>query len=1151
LRARGDITERSPRRPSGRRGLLVGLLALLVAASVSTPALALPPGFEDELVATVSGGPMDTAWTPDGRMLIPTKDGRLRIYQNGALLPTAALDLSSRLCTVGEQGLVGVAVHPNFAFNHWIYLYYIYPKYGTCNESEVDGPVGRVSRFTLPDTNIIDPLSEVVLFDTGARFRNHHTGGGPLFGKDGYLYVTVGDAGGQSLGWPQNLGRLDGKLLRLTDTGGIPAGNPFTGPGTARCNVDGVPPAGSPAGTKCQEIYSYGLRNPFRFAMDPDAASTRYYIQDVGQHTWEEVSEGPLSGANYGWQIREGPCAKDSDTDCGLPPVGMTDPVHWYHHGPDGAAVTGGAFVPNGVWPASYDDSYMLADYVFGKIWQVKPGGTGCRLCSPPTSAMIVNDFADIARVVSLRFGPDGALYYTSREGGVVHRIKYVGAVNRAPVARMSASPTAGTAPLTVAFDGSASSDPDGDALTYAWDFESDGTADASGAVTSHTYTANGTYTAKLTVSDGNGGTNSTTTRIDVGNQPPAVTIDTPAAGTLFRVGQQFTLHGTASDPEDGSLPASSLTWEVERVHATHTHPYLPPTSGNDVPLTTDEPEDLDAAKDSFFRIYLTATDSGGLTTTAVRDLQPHKVNLTFNTNPTGLRITAGGLNLTGPTTVVSWENYDVSVDAPNQTDTFGAQWTFDSWSDGGAQTHVVNTPATNAGYTATFTSDTQTLTFAPSDDAYVRNDMPTSNFGNSTGVDVDNSPVKHALFKFDVSGIAGRTILSAKLRLFCTNDSSVGGNFHRVLTNTWSEATVNWNTSPAHDPAIIAPLGPVAVGNWYEVDLSSAIAGDGIYSFKATSTSANGAAYTSSEGTAGFRPELRVVVAGTGAPDTTPPTAPEGLSAAARTPTQVDLNWTASTDDRGVTRYDIYRNGSFLASAPGTTYSDFTVSAGTLYRYVVRARDAAGNVSDPSNEASVTTPTATPLLFEDGFESGDFSRWTSMSGMTIESQDVLRGLFSARGRSTGQVTYAIKQLATARSEVYYRLWFKINDQGGSSTRFARLRTGSGSSGASIIGFYVSSAGKLGYTNYVASSTSPSTMPVSLFLWHELQVRVRINGAASEVEVWLDGVRVGDLSKTDNLGTASIGRVQIGDSSTGRTYDVLYDDVAVSTGFID
>jgi PKD repeat protein len=715
----------------------------------------------------------------------------------------------------------------------------------------------------------------------------------------------------------------------------------------------------------------------------------------------------------------------------------------------------------------------------------------------------------------------------------------------------MAASPTAGSAPLTVAFDGSASSDPDGDPLTYAWDFESNGTVDASGAATSHTYAVDGTYTAKLTVSDGKGGTNSTTTRIDVGNRPPAVTIDTPAAGTLFRVGQGFTLHGSASDPEDGSLPSSVLTWEVERVHATHTHPYLPPTSGNDVPLTAQEPEDLDAAKDSFYRIYLTATDSGGLTTTAVRDLLPHKVNLTFNTSPPGLRIAAGGLNLTGPATVVSWENYDVIVDAPNQADPFGAQWTFESWSDGGAQSHVVNTPATDAGYTATFMSDTQTLTFAPTDDAYVRNDMPTSNFGNSSAVDVDASPVKHALFKFAVSGIAGRSIVSAKLRLFCSNDSSVGGNLHRVPTTTWSEASVNWNTAPAHDPAIIASVGRVAVGNWYEVDLSSAIAGDGVYSFKATSTSSNGAAYTSSEGTAGFRPELRVTVAGTGALDTTPPSAPQSLAAAARSPTQVDLNWTASTDDRGVTAYDVYRNGSFLASATTTSYSDLTVSGGTLYRYEVRARDAAGNVSGPSNEASVTTPTTTPHLFDDDFERGDFSSWTFMSGMTLESQDVLRGLFSARGQSTGQVTYALKQLATPRAELYYRLWFKINDQGGSSTRFARLRTGSGSSGSSIIGFYVSSAGKLGYTNYVASSTSPSTMPVSLFLWHELQVRARVNGTAGEVEVWLDGVRVSDLSKTDNLGTETIGRVQIGDSSSGRTYDVLYDDIAVGTGFID
>ncbi|HEX6033847.1 MAG TPA: PQQ-dependent sugar dehydrogenase, partial [Anaerolineales bacterium] len=399
-------------------GLALMIVVSMLSINPSVATAAVPPNFEDTFVTSVSG-PTDLTWTPDGRMLIIGKGGQLRIYTNGALLPAPALDISTRLCTVGEQGLVGIVVHPNFASNRYIYLYYTYNKFNNaCPESQVDGPVDRFSRFTLPDTNIIDPASEVVLFETPPRYRNHHTGGDPKFGKDGYIYITVGDAGGQSLGWPQDLGRLSGKLLRITDTGGIPAGNPFTGAGTARCNVGGVPPAGSPAGTKCQEIYSSGLRNPFRQAMDPNAAGVRFFINDVGQHSWEEISEGPIPGGNYGWPVREGPCAKDSDTDCGLPPAGMTDPVHWHHHGEFGGAATAGAFIPNGVWHPAYDSTYLFADYVFGKIYQLIPNAVSCRLCSPPTSAFTQMEFASIAEVVSMRFGPYGtgqALYYVTR----------------------------------------------------------------------------------------------------------------------------------------------------------------------------------------------------------------------------------------------------------------------------------------------------------------------------------------------------------------------------------------------------------------------------------------------------------------------------------------------------------------------------------------------------------------------------------------------------------------------------------------------------------------------------------------------------------------------------------------------------------------
>src|SRR5262249_45700585 len=150
-----------------------------------------------------------------------------------------------------------------------------------------------------------------------------------------------------------------------TVDGGIPPDNPFVGPGTARCNTTGV----TTPGLVCQETYAWGLRNPFRFAMDPNAPGTRLFIDDVGQDTWEEIDRGQ-PGADYGWNVREGHCATASTTDCGPPPAGMTNPIYDYSHAAGCTAITGGAFVPNGLWPSEYDDTYLFDDYVCGKIFQ-------------------------------------------------------------------------------------------------------------------------------------------------------------------------------------------------------------------------------------------------------------------------------------------------------------------------------------------------------------------------------------------------------------------------------------------------------------------------------------------------------------------------------------------------------------------------------------------------------------------------------------------------------------------------------------------------------------------------------------------------------------------------------------------------------------
>jgi len=676
---------------SGARLLLAGLLMAAAALAGASRAAAVPAGFSDELVTKAPGGPSEIAWTPDGRMLIATKNGQLRVYANGALVATPAIDLAGVMCTNAERGLQGVAVHPAFATNHYVYLYYNYAKFGPCGTE--GNAVNRLSRFVLSDADTIDPAGELVMYESQTLVDGDHNGGDVAFGRDGSLYVTTGDGGSaETQALARDRGALVGKVLRFTDDGGIPADNPFTGPGTARCNAGGVPPAGSPAGTVCQEVFASGLRNPFRIAFDPNDPGTRFFIDDVGNHTWEEVDLG-AAGADYGWPTREGPCAKDSQTDCGPPPAGVTNPLFWYLHSPVGGAATGGAFVPNGVWPAEYDGAYLYAEFVSGTINRLVPQAGG---------GFTSVEFTPAVFVTTLRFGPDGALYYASRDaGGQIRRITATGGANRSPTAVISAAPTSGVLPLDVQFAGTGSSDPDGDVLTYAWDF-GDGSPAASGPTVSHLYTVAGTYTAKLTVSDPGGATNTATVRVDPGDEPPAPVIDTPLDGERFAVGDHFTLSGHANDPEDGALPLASLTWEVIRHHATHTHPFLEPIAGNEIPIVAPEPEDLDAARTSYLEIRLTATDSRGLAATVTRELRPKLVPLTFVTSAPGLTVLAGGIFLTGPATLPSWEKFSFPVEARDQL-LGGALWSFHAWSDGGAAAHSILTPADPATYVALF----------------------------------------------------------------------------------------------------------------------------------------------------------------------------------------------------------------------------------------------------------------------------------------------------------------------------------------------------------------------------------------------------------------------------------------------------------------
>jgi glucose/arabinose dehydrogenase len=379
----------------------------------------LPEGFTDLVVDNPPGNALKnpTAVVPlvGNRALVLEKGGAVRVVgPDGSLLAQDALQLN--VCTGSEMGLLGAAVDPAFNLNGYVYLYYT-RNAGDCASSA--GRFNRVSRFIMT-ANTIDPASELVLLDNISARGGNHDGGDLEVGQDGYLYVSVGDAGQNPRGANDTAGEdlslLNGKILRITTTGGIPADNPFVNdPAGAPCATAGV---SAPTTVKCLEVYAWGLRNPYRFAFDPNTGATRFFINDVGENTWEEVDEGGAA-RDYGWNNREGACVTGSTTNCPPAPAGVTDPLTSYRHGDGCGYITAGAFVPNGVWPSKYDNAYLFADGGCGKVW-VRSVSGDVDYANPFTVTSGV--IADMAFVVQ---GRNPKLYYVTNADSKLHVIVY------------------------------------------------------------------------------------------------------------------------------------------------------------------------------------------------------------------------------------------------------------------------------------------------------------------------------------------------------------------------------------------------------------------------------------------------------------------------------------------------------------------------------------------------------------------------------------------------------------------------------------------------------------------------------------------------------------------------------------------------------
>jgi glucose/arabinose dehydrogenase len=335
--------------------------------------------------------------------------GRVRVGGPAGPFGTA---LEVDVCLGSERGLLGFAVDPAFLSNGVVFVYYTRDAPGAPGNC-----VNRVSRFVMQNSTI-DPNTEVVLLDNISSVAGNHNGGDLEVGSDGFLYVSVGDAGAdpRQRGAPnqaaQDLSLLNGKILRITLDGQPAPGNPISGANTAQCATRGNTP--STPTTLCQEIFAWGLRNPYRFAIDRNDGSDRFFINDVGQSTREEVDQGAI-GANYGWPEREGQCPRGATPPCAAadPASGYTEPLTDYPRSV-GTVITGGAFIPNGLWPSAYDGAYFFGDAGSGEIWIRHANGSVDYGAPFATGAFGLSD-------MTFGFDADGrmVLYYVQTNGGL------------------------------------------------------------------------------------------------------------------------------------------------------------------------------------------------------------------------------------------------------------------------------------------------------------------------------------------------------------------------------------------------------------------------------------------------------------------------------------------------------------------------------------------------------------------------------------------------------------------------------------------------------------------------------------------------------------------------------------------------------------
>ncbi len=652
-------------------GLLTGVLQVMASSPAS--ALVLPPGFQlvDYPTGQAPYNLTNFAWLDNGGLLTSGKDGTITFVPPGGT-PSVLTTVPS-VRAVGDHGLLGFDLANDYVTSGHVYISY--------DKGDPDGTgFGMVEEWTaFPPANPTSFTHSRTVID-GSRTSPQFAQTGPTHGIDSLvvapddtLFLSIGDDAPNG-GDPRSLRAQDldqpyGKLLHLTADGeGVPS-NPYyssTAPASWRSMV-----------------FAYGLRNPFRFALDPRSGIP--HLGDVGAGRFEEINT-LAPGANAGWPCYEGrePTTFSSHPVCeALYESGSAHmPIVTYPRAGQGASVVGGVTYTGGSYPAKYRNSYFYGDYSREQLWTLATDTAGNLTRAPE-----VGGFAtEAGGPVAFHTGPNGDVTYADLLNGTVRRLVYaVG--NRPPVAQFTS--TTDAASRTVTFSAHDSYDLDGDELTYRWQF-GDGTPDGSGETVDHTYSNDGAVEVTLTVTDPREGTDSVTSTVHPTNHTPQLTVVAPPPARTYAVGDMVELAATATDQEDGPL---TVSWHMALRHcpfagSCHLHPDSTVTGPSYSHSFTDHGADTDML------VTVRAEDSKGAIVSETYVAKPTVRTLAVN-SPVAVNIndsTAASAQVVAGSTV--------QVNAPSTP-----YWEFESWSDDGDAAHSFTMPDADLTLTAQYRS--------------------------------------------------------------------------------------------------------------------------------------------------------------------------------------------------------------------------------------------------------------------------------------------------------------------------------------------------------------------------------------------------------------------------------------------------------------